>query len=136
MKFSKIQPSMDPHALLRMTTYPNKSLSYSMFQAIIKKLITFPYLPLFISYCLSVILVFFINIQSIGQNNIESLQLNKVSFDLNKVFFTVSLFIILNFGISIIAQKYNTKYNQLFFLINLFMIIILYLTIISTIFKF
>jgi hypothetical protein len=107
-----------------------------MFKSIIKKLTTLPYLPLFVSYCLSVILVFFINIQTIGQNNIESIQLKKVSFDLNKAFFIISLFLILNFGISIIAQKYNSKYNQLFFLINLFMTTILYIIIISSIFKF
>jgi hypothetical protein len=107
-----------------------------MFKTVIKKLTTLPYLPLLVSYCLSAILVFFLNIQNIGQSNIESLQLKKVSFDLNKVFLTVTVFLIVNFSISIIAQKHNSKYNQLFLLINLFMIIILYLTIFSSIFKF
>lgn len=107
-----------------------------MFKKIILKLTTMPYLLITILYCLGVILVFFINIQTIGQNNIESLQLKKVSFDLNKVFWTTSLFVFLNFAISLKAQGYNTKYNQLFFLINLFTIIILYIIIISSIFKF
>lgn len=107
-----------------------------MFKTITRKLMTLPYLPLVVFYCLSVILVFFINIQTIGQNNIESLQFKKVSFDLNKLFSTVSLFIFINFGISLEAQKHNSKYNHLFFLINLFMIIILYSSILITIFKF
>ena len=107
-----------------------------MLKSIVKKLTTLPYLPLFISYCLSAILIFFIRIQTIGQNNIESIQLKKITFDLNKVFLTVTILLIINFGISIVATKYNTKYNQLFFLINLFIMIVLYLIIFSSIFKF
>ena len=107
-----------------------------MFKAILKKLTTLPYLPLFICYCLSAILIFFIKIQTIGQNNIESQMLKKVTFDLNKVLLTVTILLILNFSISFVARRHITKYNQLFFLINLFIIIILYLIIFSSLFKF
>ncbi len=102
-------------------------------KSIIRKLITLPYLPLVIFYCLAGMFVFFINVQNIGQNNIEPLQYSKVSFDLNKTFGTVSAFIFVNFGLSILAQSYNIKYNHLFFLINLFFLIILYVAIIFSI---
>lgn len=105
-----------------------------MFKSIFQKLLRFPYLVLTLSYCLSFVIMFFYNIGSLGSSKIETINNQKIIFDLNNVFVTVSAIVIANFGLSLYMEKLNNKYNQLFFLVNCFFMIFFYFILLLSVF--
>jgi hypothetical protein len=106
-----------------------------MLNQVFRKITTLPYLPFFIIYILGLVSIFFINIGNIGQSKIESVQLTKITVDINKLILTTTLIIFSNFIISIILEKFNSKYIQLFFIVNLFILLILFFGIFAHVFK-